>query len=118
MVSLYPPTKSPAFKWDLSDHNQMMIVTASYCWHVFLTFIFLLIELKIAKIIYKLFKNISIELDMLIDIKLQNDDSDNHYICLNNCDIDNRLTLNNSQEESNDETVIFENNIAFKKCIM
>jgi hypothetical protein len=96
----------------------MMIVTASYCWHVFLTVIFLLIELKIAKIIYKLFKNISIELDDLIDIKLQNNDSDNHYTCLNNWDIENkRLTLNNSQEDETDETetVIFENDIVFKK---
>jgi hypothetical protein len=111
LLSLYPPTDAPAFKWDLSDHKQMMIITASYCWHVFLTLIFLLVELWIVKIIYRLFKNISIEMDDLIDIELQKDESDKDYTRLNNYDTKNkRLTLNNQDEDSNDELVMFQNN--------
>ena len=88
----------------------MMIVTASYCWHVFLTFIFLLIELMICKVIYRLFKSLSIEMDDLIDIELQYNESDKDYTRLNNYDSKNkRLTLSNQDEDSNDELVMFQN---------
>jgi len=64
----------------------------------------------ICKVIYRLFKSLSIEMDDLIDIELQYNESDKDYTRLNNYDSKNkRLTLSNQDEDSNDELVMFQN---------
>ena len=120
---LYPPWTSPAFQWDHDDHNQMMIVTMSFCWHVILIFVGLLIQLGIIKCIYKRCRYVSDQWDELIAIDeanhspygarlrmgfselVQHDDND----CMNMTETAKFLSGLNS-EDDNDERVEFDTN--------
>lgn len=104
---LYPPFDSPRFKWNLSDHNQMMVITASYCWHVFAILFFLIIQLWAIKKCYHSSKTLASEMDELIDIELQDDNVSIDYRRLRL--FDSKLKhLNSQDEDSNDETVTFQ----------
>lgn len=49
---LYPPTDDPSFQWDLSNHRNMMIVTACFCWHVMIIIIGLFCQLWFVKKVF------------------------------------------------------------------
>jgi hypothetical protein len=65
---LYPPFNSPAFQWDHNDHNQIMTVTVSFCWHIMLIMSGLLIQLFLIKKFYQKSKKISKIYDEIIEI--------------------------------------------------
>ena len=86
-----------------------MIITATYCWHVFTVFVLLLIELWIVKCFYNLSKNIPIEMDELIDIELQNENQNRmiNYKQLKYYDSRKEMDINSQDEDCNDELVTF-----------
>lgn len=102
---LYPPTDSLKFKWDLNDHGQLMIITASYCWHIFALVIFLILELWIVKLIYNASKSYANDMDELIDLELQHDSKKIDYKQLRFYESRSKESLD---EDSNDETVTFQ----------
>ncbi|RNA18626.1 transmembrane 45A [Brachionus plicatilis] len=49
---LYPPSDKPFFQWDLSNHRNMTIVTACFCWHVMLIIVGLFLQLWFVKRVF------------------------------------------------------------------
>ena len=64
---LYPPKSwGPSMQWDLNDHEQIMIITMSFCWHLMLIVIGLLIQLWLVKCVYGSSKRLRNTLDDLL----------------------------------------------------
>jgi hypothetical protein len=105
---LYPPTTHPAFKWDPEDHNQVMTVTTTFCWHIMLIMFGLLVELIIIKRIYRKSEYMQNQWDELIII----DSMNNHDDCDDFDDSTTRLSkYRHLNETSNMEMTNFLNNL-------
>lgn len=103
---LYPPSKDPSWQWDKNDHSQMMIITASFIWHLFFIIIGLIIEICIVKYLYRSSKWISHNWDDLIDI---DDEADRVYSNKDHNGIETKfLRLNSDDEDSVDENIEFD----------
>jgi hypothetical protein len=105
---LYPPTDSPAYKWDPNDHSAMMLITASFVWHAFFILIGLIVQIWILKCFYRSSKRISHNWDDLIDI---DNEADRQSVCLNKDynGIETKfLRLNSEDEFSENENVEFD----------
>jgi len=51
---LYPlDPENPVFKWDKENHNHIMLVTGSFCWHIMFIIIGLILQLAFMKQIHK-----------------------------------------------------------------
>lgn len=46
---LYPPVQAPFLLWDRCDHEQIMTITMTYCWHVMLIILALIVQLGVIK---------------------------------------------------------------------
>jgi len=103
---LYPPTDSPRFKWDLNDHGQLMVVTATFMWHVFFIIIGLLIQIGVMKWLYRSSKRIAYAWDELIEI---DEELNRVHVNLDQNDVETKfLRINSEDEESLDENVEFD----------
>lgn len=71
---LYPPTDSPAFKWNMNDHGVIMIVTVCFCWHVLLIIVALFMQYWCVKKIFfrSNYMKLKSQLDELIYIDNKN----------------------------------------------
>lgn len=109
---LYPPTDNPAFKWDLSDHSLIMVITVCYCWHLLLIVIGLLIQLGLVRHLYfRASDRLKARLDELIyidnnctrdnDYKLFLNDDANKNGGVHTNDRTNLFALNSEDEEEN-----------------
>lgn len=50
---LYPPNKEhPFFKWEKDNHNHIMLITGSFCWHIMFIIIGLILQLVFIKRFY------------------------------------------------------------------
>lgn len=105
---LYPPTKSPSWHWDLNDHNQIMIITMSFCWHIMLIMTGLLIQLWLIKRVYASSKTLRNRWDELLI-------SDEKTVVISNGSRSREttkfLSLNSEDEDSdnnNNENVTFD----------
>lgn len=103
---LYPPTKDPSWQWDKNNHSQMMIITASFIWHLFFIIIGLIIEICFIKYLYRSSKWLSHNWDDLIDI---DDEAGRVYSNKDHNGIETKfLRLNSDDEDSVDENIEFD----------
>jgi hypothetical protein len=110
---LYPPIDIPILKWDPYDHNQIMTITMSYCWHAILIVSGLIIQLLIMQRIYGSSKKIANEWDELIIIDHDNNSGSNAlnvhaYITSDNGVETKFLSVNSDEENSDDERIEFD----------
>jgi hypothetical protein len=110
---LYPPTDLPQFQWNKNDHNQIMTVTSSYCWHILLIIAGLSIQLIIMKRLYKSSKRIQSTWDELILIDDMNQEYQNTQS--NSIQQHHFLPLNSDDDDSNDEQVEFDGTALLRK---
>lgn len=112
---LYPPTDNPLFQWDHDNHNQIMTVTASFCWHIFFIMSGLLIQLAVMKSLYNKSQRVRSHFERLIEIDdieegrscyEKNDEETKFFTLISDEDDDNiefdstELRLKNSQEKT------------------
>jgi hypothetical protein len=80
---IYPPWHNPKYIWDPNDHNQIMTITMSYCWHAILIVAGLIIQLLIMQRIYGSSKKIANEWDELIIIDYESTNHESNIAILN-----------------------------------
>jgi hypothetical protein len=105
---LYPPTTHPAFQWNPEDHNQIMTVTTTFCWHVMFIIIGLLVELAIIRRMYRKSKYMQNQWDELILIDSINNNEENDDFDGTSSRLGKYSQLN---EPTNMETTKFLNNL-------
>ena len=65
---LYPPTDAPSWQWNPYEHDQIMAITMSFIWHIFIIMTFLLVQMWIIKRMYLASRRMSTRFDELLVI--------------------------------------------------